>query len=170
MKMPAFLVTLLSWLGLAETDLPQIESAISGFFTYLISEIKAVWPQVSAGVSEAQTIFTSVETQLELLVKDLDGVFSAKLGTPHAMAAPTSVEWLRGMLNEKVNLGTATDQLDALEQMFPNTSKAKYAVYVAMNDTPGITLSVATKMVENAHATIRQNAKPASAKVPPVKP
>lgn len=125
--MPAFLVSILSILGLVVQDLPIVEKILAGFGTFISTELAKIFG-ASAG-AEAMGIVT----QAEDLVTQVDtGIVDAEA-------------WLKSQWPDVASLLAA----------FPGLAASLYGRYTVMADNPGVTHAIAAKVVEAAHANVR---------------
>ncbi len=125
--MPAFLTTILSILGLLEGDLPQIESAISGFWTFLSTEFAKLFGQAQAAVAMTGMV---AQAQGEVAIHDADKGAQAT-----------------------AFIKSQYQTVDALLAGFPGLAQS-LAVRKALVDD-GATHAIAAKVVEAAHANVR---------------
>ena len=125
--MPAFLTTILSILGLIAGDLPQIEAAIGGFWTFVTTEIAKLFGQAAASSTLTGLV---TQAQAEVQIHDAD-----------SGAAATT--WVKSQF--------AT--VDALLTAYPGLAQS-LAVRDSLVKG-GVTHAVAAKITEAAHSNTR---------------
>ena len=125
--MPAFLVTILSILGLVVQDLPMVEKLIAGFGTFVASELSKLFG------STAASTMNGIVAQAETGINMLDSV-------------ATDVE---------AELAQIYPTVQSLFAAFPGLAQSLSLRSAIIADNPGVSHGVAAKVVEAAHANVR---------------